>query len=324
MRFFSLNRKGFPTVLSSLLGVLFTYPASATVHQNQFLYRDQTSLQSGISSSKDSLKTKEIIDQLSMLEKNANGRLGVVLIDTSDHSTITYRANERFPLCSTSKLMVASAILKKSEINTHLLNQRIHYQQSDLVEYSPITEKHLKDGMTLGELSAATLQYSDNTAMNLLLNQLNGPSEVTKFARAIGDNHFRLDRQEPELNTAIPGDERDTSTPQAMAKSLYNLALGNALATTQREQLIEWLKGNTTGNTSILAGVPKGWVVGDKTGRCDYGTTNDVAVIWPVPKRAPLVLVTYFTQPDNQEGRARPDVLAAAARIMTQNESLNK
>ncbi|MBE8594999.1 class A beta-lactamase [Xenorhabdus sp. BG5] len=310
MLFSSVNRIGFATALASLLGVLFTFPASSTAHNNQIYYPNETP-------STINPKTNKIIHQLSILEKNANGQLGVVLIDTADYSIISYRANERFPLCSTSKLMAVSAILQKSETNAHLLNQRVRYQQADLVEYSPITEKHLKEGMTLGELSAATLQYSDNTAMNLLLNQLNGPNEVTRFARTIGDNSFRLERYEPELNTVIPGDERDTSTPQAMAKSLYNLVLGNALATTQREQLTEWIKGNTTGGTSIRAGVPKDWVVGDKTGRCDYGTTNDIAVIWPVSNRAPLVLVTYFTQPNNKEASARPDVLAAAARIVT-------
>ncbi|CAM3871687.1 class A beta-lactamase [Xenorhabdus thuongxuanensis] len=313
MLFSSVNRIGFTTTFASLLGVLFTFPASATIHNNQISYQNE------ISPARDLRKINEITHRLSILEKNANGRLGVVLIDTADHSTISYRANERFPLCSTSKLMAVSAILKQSETNVHLLNQRVHYQQSNLVEYSPITEKYLNDGMTLRELSAATLQYSDNTAMNLLLNQLNSPSEVTRFARTIGDNSFRLDRHEPELNTAIPGDKRDTSTPQAMAKSLYNLVLGNALATTQREQLTEWIKGNTTGGASIRAGVPKDWIVGDKTGRCDYGTTNDIAVIWPVSNRAPLVLVTYFTQPDNKEASARPDVLAAATSIVTNN-----
>ncbi len=306
MRFSLFRQASIPVVLFPLIGSLITFPTSAMTqsevpHQNVIF------------------KQNLIINQLSILEKNANGRLGVVLIDTADHSTITYRAEERFPLCSTSKVMAVAAILKESETDSRLLNQRIHYQPSDLVEYSPIAEKHLKKGMTLGELSAATLQYSDNAAMNLLLKQLGGPDEVTKFARVIGDKYFRLDRKEPELNAVVPDDERDTSTPQAMADSLYHLALGNTLATTQREQLVEWLKGNTTGNTSIRAGLPENWIVGDKTGRCNYGSTNDIAVIWPDTKRAPLVLVTYFTQPDNEIARARPDVLAAAARIVTQS-----
>ncbi|OTA20082.1 Beta-lactamase [Xenorhabdus beddingii] len=308
MRLSSFKLINVTTALSPLFGALLTFSANAALHQ------------AGVPHQIDTFRQNQLTHQLSMLEKNAGGRLGVVLIDTFDHSTTVYRANERFPLCSTSKLMAVSALLKQSETSGHLLSQRIHYQSSDLTEYSPITEKHLKDGMTLGELSAATLQYSDNAAMNLLLNQLGGPHEVTKFARTIGDHHFRLDRKEPELNTAIPGDERDTSTPQSMANSLYHLALGNILATIQREQLVGWLKGNTTGGASIRAGVPKDWVVGDKTGRCNYGTTNDIAVIWPTKNRSPWVLVTYFTQPNNQNASARPDVLAEAARIMIQNK----
>ncbi|WP_422824405.1 class A beta-lactamase [Xenorhabdus bharatensis] len=268
----------------------------------------------------DNVQQEQIINQLTALEKSANGHLGVVLINSADNSTIGYRANERFPLCSTSKFMAVSALLKKSETDTNLLKQRVNYKQSDLVEYSPITEEYIETGMTLAELSAATLQYSDNTAMNLIINQLGSPESVTTFARTLGDTMFRLDHKEPELNRVQPGDERDTSTPQAMAESLYKLALGDFLATNQRTQLVEWLKGNTTGNASIRAGVPKNWIIGDKTGRCDYGSTNDIAVIWPTGNQAPLVLVTYFTQPADKNAKARPDVLAEAARIVTLTE----
>ena len=152
--------------------------------------------------------------------------------------------------------------------------------------------------------------------MNKLIAHLGGPGKVTAFARSTGDTTFRLDRQEPELNTAIPGDERDTSSPRAMADSLRNLTLGDALADTQRAQLVAWLKGNTTGGQSIRAGVPAHWVVGDKTGAGEYGTTNDIAIIWP-ENRPPLILVTYFTQ-RQQDAKWRKDVLAAAAKIVTE------
>lgn len=178
--------------------------------------------------------------------------------------------------------------------------------------WSPITEKHLQSGMTLAELSAAALQYSDNTAMNKMISYLGGPEKVTAFAQSIGDVTFRLDRTEPALNSAIPGDKRDTTTPLAMAESLRKLTLGNALGEQQRAQLVTWLKGNTTGGQSIRAGLPASWVVGDKTGAGDYGTTNDIAVIWP-ENHAPLVLVTYFTQPQ-QDAKSRKEVLAAAAK----------
>ena len=134
--------------------------------------------------------------------------------------------------------------------------------------------------MSLAELSAAALQYSDNVAMNKLIAHVGGPASVTAFARQLGDETFRLDRTEPTLNTAIPGDPRDTTSPRAMAQTLRNLTLGKALGDSQRAQLVTWMKGNTTGAASIQAGLPASGC-GDKTGSGGYGTTNDIAVIWP-------------------------------------------
>lgn len=257
-----------------------------------------------------------IQQSLADLEKSSGGRLGVVLINTADNSQIVYRGDERFPMCSTSKMMVVAGVLKQSESQKGLLDQLVDIKKKDLVSHSPIAEKRLNNKMSLAELSAATLQYSDNAAMNKLIEQLGGTKKATAFARSIGDKTFRLDRTEPTLNTAIPGDKRDTTTPLAMALSLQKLTLGDALAAPQRDQLVEWLKGNTTGAASIRAGLPTEWVVGDKTGSGSYGTTNDIAVIWPKDK-APLILVTYFTQ-NEKEAKSRREVLASAAKIITQ------
>lgn len=253
--------------------------------------------------------------QLSELEKYSQGRLGVALINTKDNSQITYRGEERFAMASTSKVMAVAAVLKESEKQARLLDKNITIKKSDLVAYSPITEKHLVTGMSLAQLSAATLQYSDNTAMNKILDYLGGPTKVTQFARSINDVTYRLDRKEPELNTAIHGDPRDTTSPIAMARSLQALTLGDALGLSQRQQLVTWLKGNTTGDHSIKAGLPKHWTVGDKTGSGDYGTTNDIAVIWP-ENHAPLILVVYFTQQE-KDAKNRKDIIAKAAEIVT-------
>lgn len=260
-----------------------------------------------------------IEEQLSTLEKYSQGRLGVALINTEDNSQITYRGEERFAMASTSKVMAVAAVLKESEKQAGLLDKNITIKKSDLVAYSPITEKHLITGISLAQLSAATLQYSDNTAMNKILDYLGGPAKVTQFARSINDVTYRLDRKEPELNTAIHGDPRDTTSPIAMAKSLQALTLGDALGQSQRQQLVTWLKGNTTGDHSIKAGLPKHWIVGDKTGSGDYGTTNDIAVIWP-KNHAPLILVVYFTQQE-QDAKYRKDIIVKATEIVTKEFS---
>jgi beta-lactamase class A len=252
--------------------------------------------------------------QLAKLERTLAGRLGVFALNTANGKQLSYRGDEYFPMCSTFKVVLASAILKHSTQIDGLMQQRIKYQQSDLVTYSPITKQHLEDGMTVSALCAAAIQYSDNTASNLLMTILGGPGAVTTFARSIGDRQFRLDRWETALNSAIPGDRRDTSTPNAMGLSLQRLALGDALEPRLQLQLRIWLQGNTTGATRIRAGVPADWQVGDKTGTGDYGTANDVALLWP-PRRSPVVVAIYTTQGE-KDAKARNDLIASAARIV--------
>ena len=247
------------------------------------------------------------------LEHAAGGRLGVCAIDTASGRRAQHRADERFPFCSTFKAMLGAAVLARSVEQPGLLQQRVTYGPSDLVNYSPVSGKHVGTGMAVAELCEATIQYSDNSAANLAMKLIGGPSAVTAYARSIGDDAFRLDRWETELNTALPGDPRDTTTPAAMAASLRVLTLGDALPPAQRAQLVAWLRGNKVGDKRIRAGVPAGSQVADKTGTGDYGTTNDAGVIW-LPSRAPIVLAVYYTQA-RADAKPKDDVIAAAARI---------
>ncbi|NHZ82628.1 class A beta-lactamase [Massilia sp. CCM 8695] len=254
---------------------------------------------------------------LAALEKAAGGRLGVAALDTGTGRQLGHRASERFPMCSTFKAIAAAAILAHASKVPGLLAQRVRYTRADLVTYSPITEQELDKGMTVAELCEATIQYSDNAAANLLMKLIGGPAGVTAFARSVGDATFRLDRWETELNTAIPGDPRDTTTPQAMTTLLRRVALDDGLPPAQRDQLQEWMRGNTTGAARIRAGVPAGWAVADKTGTGAYGSSNDIGIVFP-PKGAPVVLALYYTQaaPD---AKANSEILAAATRIVMEH-----
>jgi beta-lactamase class A len=251
---------------------------------------------------------------LAKLEAGAGGRLGVYAVNTADGARIEHRAGERFPFCSTFKFILAAAILDRSARTPDLLERHIFYSKTDLARYSPIAEKQLTNGMTVAEFCAAAIQYSDNTAANQLMKILGGPAAVTEFARSTGNREFRLDRWETALNSAIPGDPRDTATPASMARSLETLALGNGLPAARQRQLVEWLAGNTTGAKRIRAGVPAGWNVGDKTGSGDYGTANDVAVVWP-PGQKPMVIAIYHTQ-TNAAAKWNDAVIAGAARVV--------
>ncbi|KAB8063601.1 class A beta-lactamase [Janthinobacterium violaceinigrum] len=252
--------------------------------------------------------------QLAALEQAAGGRLGVAAWRHGSELRVAYRADERFPLASTFKAMLAAAVLARSVSQPGLLDQQVRYEKKELVTYSPITEKHLADGMTVAELCAATLQYSDNSAANFLMKILGGPQAVTAYARSIGNTVFQLERWETELNSAIPGEVRDTASPTSMAHSLQQLLLGNSLPAPQRQQLDAWMRGNTTGDKRIRAGVPAGWQVADKTGSGAYGSVNDIGVAYPA-SGAPLVIAVYYTR-EQKKADTNQDIITAATRIV--------
>lgn len=254
--------------------------------------------------------------QLRQLEESFGGRIGIYAINTANNATISYRAMERFAMCSTAKLMVVAAKLKKSENRPEELDEIIHYSQQDLdsAGYTPITSKFLETGMNIKDLSAAAMSYSDNLAMNLLIENV-GIIEVNKFAKSIKDLSFRLDRTEPTLNTATPNDPRDTTTPKSMATSLKKIILGNVLHDDTRTILFNMMKNNTTGDHTIRSALPKTAIILDKTGSGDYGTRNDIAVVWLNSQTAPIVLAIYTTQP-TKDAKPKDAVVASATKIV--------
>jgi beta-lactamase class A len=223
----------------------------------------------------------------SALQSRFRARLGVYALDTGTGRAVTFNPDERFAYCSTYKALAAGVLLKRD--TGAQLDHVIHYTPGDLVEYSPITGQHVRTGMTLRAIMIAALEYSDNTAANLLLNQLGGPRRAQDALRGLGDATTEADRTEPTVNSAIPGDTRDTSTPRALGTDLRDFVLGHLLSAGRRRLLTGWLLANTTGGPYIRAGVPRGWRVGDKTGNGDWGTRNDIAIAWP-PGRAPVVI----------------------------------
>ncbi|WP_198671438.1 class A beta-lactamase [Desertihabitans aurantiacus] len=246
------------------------------------------------------------------LEARWDARLGVFAVDTGSGRVVEHRADERFAYASTHKALSAAAVLEQT--TDEELDRLVRFDADDLVEYSPVTEERLAEGMSLRELADAAVRYSDNTAGNLLLDELGGPAGFDAALEEVGDLVTQVDRLEPELNTAVPGDPRDTSTPRALATSLRAYAVEEALPAGDREVLNDWLQRNTTGDALVRAGVPGGWLVGDKTGTAGYGTRNDIAVVHP-PGRAPLVLAVLSSR-DEVDAEHDDALVAEATRVV--------
>ena len=256
-----------------------------------------------------------VVQRWAAIEASVAGRLGVAVLDTATGELTGHRLDERFPMCSTFKFLAAALVLARVDAGQERLDRRIVVTRGALLKWAPVTSKRVGGaGMTVAELCEAAITMSDNTAANLLLASSGGPAGVTAFARRIGDGVTRLDRTEPTLNDAIPGDPRDTSTPRAMAQTLRSVMLGDALSAAGRAQLVRWMSANTTGAHRLRAGLPSDWRVADKTGTGDLGTTNDIGVLWP-PRRAPLVVVSYLTG-CKAAADAREAALASVARSL--------
>ena len=254
------------------------------------------------------------VEALGALEEQYDARLGVHAVDTGSGRTIDHRADERFAYASTIKALAAGALL--AQTSSADLQRSVPVRTEDLAPaYSPVTQGRVGGSMTLAELCDAAVRFSDNTALNLLLRELGGPSGLDAALERVGDRVTQVSRTEPGLNSAVPGDPRDTTTPRALATTLRAYAVDGAdVPQEDRQQLSAWLRGNTTGDTLVRAGVPDDWEVGDKTGSGAYGTRNDVAVLTP-PGRAPIV-VAVMSSRAAQDAERDDALIADAARVV--------
>jgi beta-lactamase class A len=259
----------------------------------------------------------EVRSQLAALERRRDARLGLLAIDTANEARIAYRADERFALASTVKVLLAAVVLEQH--SSRDLERRLFWTEADLVPHSPVTELHVEDGMTIRRLMAAALTVSDNTATNVLFDHVGGPDVVAGRLAELGDTVTSVDRVEPDLNDWRPGEQRDTSSPRALAEVVRTITLGDLLRPKDRALLNEDLADSATGARLVRAGVPPSWQVGDKSGTASYGTRNNVAVVHP-PGRAPWVVVV-MTSHDDLDADPDDALVAKAMRVVVDHWS---
>jgi beta-lactamase class A len=246
-------------------------------------------------------------------EKRGRGRLGVAAIDVRDGRNVAQRAHERFPLASTFKLPLVIDVLARVDRGAERLDRKIAFHAGEIIAYSPSFGPKPHDGTkTVAELCEAAIEHSDNTAANLLLRTVGGPLGLTTYLRSLGDRVTRLDRYEPALNDAAPGDVRDTTTPDAMANLLARLVRDPILTPASKARIFGWMRRADTGLDRIRAGVPANWIVGDKTGTTRTAG-NDVAILWPPAGGAPVVLAIYFAEVQAAD-KERDAAIAGVAR----------
>ncbi|MFT4862537.1 MAG: beta-lactamase class A [Pseudohongiellaceae bacterium] len=260
----------------------------------------------------------ELHSTVTQLEQQLQARVGISIhdLDTGEH--FAYHGDDLFPLSSTFKTLACAALLHREDEQQENLQRWVHYEKEALVSYSPVTENFAGvAGMTLADLCEATLTLSDNTAGNLILEAIDGPQGLTQFLRSIGDDVTRLDRWETQLNESLPGDLRDTTSPNAMTSTLNTLLMGDVLSARSRTQLETWLRRNSVGDALLRAGIPASWAIADKTGAGGFGSRSIAAVMWP-PNRKPIITAIYITETDASFDE-RNEAIASIGRAISES-----
>jgi beta-lactamase class A len=251
------------------------------------------------------------------LERKTGGRIGVFAHNLDTGAKLAWRADERFVMCSTFKASLAACVLARIDQGQERLDRMIAYGAKDLLDYAPVAKENLAKGaMSVADMCKAAVELSDNTCANLLLDAIGGPAALTAFWRRTGDDVSRLDHNEPLLNRSQPGDPHDTTTPAAMAGNVRRFILGNVLSSPSRERLTDWMIGCRTGAKRLRAGLPKDWLIGDKTGNNGKDAVGDIAVAWPKPG-API-LITMYTQGGTPTAAALDEAFAEVGRLVAE------
>ncbi len=233
---------------------------------------------------------------LQQQESQLNARIGMAVVDAQGTPVFGWRENERFPLTSTFKVLTCAALLDQLHKKHGSLEERVSLQPTELLDYSPIAKDYLPpETISLRKLCSAAVSYSDNTAANRLLTWLGGPAAVTQFMRSLDDNVTRLDRTEPTLNMATPGDVRDTTTPHHIVRSLRLLLASDVLTQIDRATLDNWMREDKVADALLRSTLPEGWAIADKTGAGGYGSRAIIAAVYP-PHKPPFYVAIYITQ----------------------------
>ena len=246
--------------------------------------------------SNNEINYKSLENKIKDIEQKLGARVGVSLHDVeTKKESWSYKGDLRFPLMSTYKTLACAKVLLDIEKKKMSFDSSVLIKETSLIVWSPVTKNYLEQNFSLKQACTAMMIMSDNTAANIVSGKIGGPNALTMFMRSIGDNITRLDRIEPDLNEALEGDARDTTTPNAMAKSLHILLFGDVLSDASKTQLKQWMMDNKVSDSLLRSVLPNSWAIADRSGAGGYGSRGITAVVWSA-KRTPLIICIYVTQ----------------------------
>jgi beta-lactamase class A len=258
----------------------------------------------------------ELAARLGALCERAGGVVGVALIHVETGRTAMVQGVAPLPLYSVFKLPLAVSVLKDVEENRLRLDQSVSIRPEEAAPgwkgNGDLWRKPVE--RTIRELLALSIERSDNTSSDKLLELVGGPSAVTQRMRALGFEKIDIHASTREF--AAHRDNPNTGTAEDLAHLLARLERGEVLQPPQQGLLLGLMERAKTGEKRLRGDLPAGTVVADKTGTGEPGSsTNDVGIITLPQGKGHLamaVLVSGSKLPDEAQEKLIAELARAA------------
>jgi len=260
-------------------------------------------------------KTAALAQQLRGLASASDGRVGICAGDVTTTTMACVNGDERFPMQSVMKLVVATVVMDAVDAEGLKLSDVIVLRPEDASpgpqDLANLVRARGRLEASVDELIRRAVADSDSTSVDVLMARLGGTAAVQAFLQRKQVTGIRIDRDERHLQAESVGliwrpafaddktfqaaiaalptakrdaawsryliDPRDTATPMAMAGFLTALTTGKLLSPASTKHLLAVMASTVTGADRLKAGLPPGWKIGHKTGtgRQWQGMTSD-------------------------------------------------
>jgi beta-lactamase class A len=250
---------------------------------------------------KEKLLWQKLEAQITEIDHNLDGVLGVAIKDLTTGQEYGLHAEEVFPTASSIKIAVLAELYHQAQSGKLKLSNFYIVQSSDLVPDSDIMGG-LTPGVTrvtLRDLATMMVAVSDNSATNVLIDKV-GMESVDALLDSLKLSHTRLRRKMMDLKAATEGRE-NISSPQEMLLLLESLYRGKVL---NRELTDDFFKMLSTHKSShIPYDLPEGQKIANKPGELE-GVRNDVGLVFLENRPYIICVMTTYLKNERQGEQA--------------------
>lgn len=234
-------------------------------------------------------QTTALRQKLQSIVAGADGKLGVAIIDLASNDSVTINGKGHFAMQSVYKFHLGLAVLNQIDKGKFKLDQKILVTKKDLLPntWSPLRDRYPNGEVEipLSEILVYTVAQSDNNGCDILFRLLGGPAFVDKYVKNLGIKDVAIKTTEEEMHNSTKAQFTNWSTPWSAVKLLEKFYQKSILSTPSHNFMWKTLAEATTGSQKIKGLLPKGTVVGHKSGLSGTdekgvtAATNDIGIV---------------------------------------------